>query len=153
MGPILITAPSYTGLKSCFNLDRCTKTLRLPYPPQTQRKGKIPCDQCKKTFTRPHDLKRHQITRLDGELLEKEKHPCPITETGCGRRMLQLTNLRKHVQGIHCNVAHLVCFHCCPTRKPWMIIFKLKTAQARHRHDKGHGIAKPGIPYILHHHL
>ncbi|KAK0214403.1 hypothetical protein IW262DRAFT_270705 [Armillaria fumosa] len=82
--------------------------------PQTKSRGKHACDQCEKIFTRPHDLKRHRITHLDGELLEKEKHPCPITEIGCGRRMLQLTNLRKHVQSIHRDVEHLVCFDCRP---------------------------------------
>ncbi|KAK0501921.1 hypothetical protein EDD18DRAFT_1100425 [Armillaria luteobubalina] len=60
----------YTSLKSFFNLDRCTKTLRLPHLHETKNEES--------------NIKCHQKTHLDGEALIDV----------C---MLQLTNCRKHV--------------------------------------------------------
>ncbi|KAK0476357.1 hypothetical protein IW261DRAFT_1594999 [Armillaria novae-zelandiae] len=105
---------------ACSYLSPILITVTQRRPPkikrQTKNVGKYLCDEdgCEETFTREHDVKRHKKTHLDGEALRKEQHPCPITETGCDARMLQLTNLRKHVQSQHPDVKHLVCFKCRP---------------------------------------
>ncbi|KAK0501972.1 hypothetical protein EDD18DRAFT_1346532 [Armillaria luteobubalina] len=83
---------------------------------QTNNEGEYLCNEegCDQKVTRKHDLERHKKTHLDGERRRKAQHPCPITETGCDKRMLQFGNLKKHVMSKHRDVAHLVCFDCRP---------------------------------------
>ncbi|PBK67991.1 hypothetical protein ARMSODRAFT_1044118 [Armillaria solidipes] len=83
---------------------------------QAKNVRKYPCTlkQCDEWFTRRSDVKRHAKIHLLGELLEEEMHPCPITETGCNKSMLQLSNLKSHVRAKHPDVKHLVCFDCRP---------------------------------------
>ncbi|KAK0431580.1 hypothetical protein EV421DRAFT_165328 [Armillaria borealis] len=82
---------------------------------QTKNAPKHHCEQCKGNFTRKFDLKRHAKRHLPDESLRKQKHSCPITETGCEAAMLQLSNVKAHIKAKHTDVVHLMCFHCRPT--------------------------------------
>ncbi|KAK0214411.1 hypothetical protein IW262DRAFT_1466147 [Armillaria fumosa] len=81
---------------------------------QTKNEQKYFCEQCKKRFTREFDVKRHQKTHLDEELLKQEKHSCPVTETGCDAASLQLSNVKAHIKTKHIDIFHLMCFDCRP---------------------------------------
>ncbi|SJL16480.1 uncharacterized protein ARMOST_20006 [Armillaria ostoyae] len=70
--------------------------------------------QCDEWFTWRSDVKRHTKIHLLGKSLEEEMHPCPITETGCNKSMLQLSNLKSHVRAKHPDIKYLVCFDCRP---------------------------------------
>ncbi|PBK94372.1 hypothetical protein ARMGADRAFT_1099089 [Armillaria gallica] len=109
-----ILASLLFNLKSLFPFSSLSTSTMARRQARNARRYRCTLKQCDERFTRRSDVKRHAKIHLLGESLEEQKHPCLITETGCDKSMLQLSNLKSHIKAKHPDVLHLVCFDCRP---------------------------------------